>query len=99
MATEREQAEQLTRFLLERERYSNTSPLQQYVETEIKAMARKIAAEVVAENPGVADAVRRKASDVITRALAEDSFLNTTVTQAVAKALTDRALGKDDDDA
>jgi hypothetical protein len=97
MGGEKEAAEQLTKFLLDRPAYgSGKSPLQEYVETEIKAIAKKIAAEVVAENPSVAETIRGKTSHIIAKALADDSFLNSTVTQAVAKALTTRALGEDD---
>jgi flagellar biosynthesis/type III secretory pathway protein FliH len=93
-----EAAENLTRFLTQADGYNRKSPLVQRVEAEITAMATTIAREVVAENSDLADVIRRKTREALRSALNDDPFLNSTVTSAVAKALTSRALGRDDDE-
>lgn len=91
-----EQAENLTKFLVQADGYNRKSPLVQRVETEIMAMTTKIAAEIVAEHPTLAETIRTKTRDAINRALLDDSHLNRLVTEAVSKVITRRALDDDD---
>jgi len=86
---------QLTEFLVKADGYRGKSPLMQRVETEISAMARTIAAEVVAENPGLTDKIRERTRHVVAAALRDDAYLNGLITQAVAKVITERALQED----
>jgi hypothetical protein len=96
------QAESLAEFLTTPApgNYSfGKSPLVLYVETAIKAMAADIAAEVIAENTELAAVIRRKARAVVAQALLEDTYLNQTITNALATALVKVALdGQEDDD-
>jgi flagellar biosynthesis/type III secretory pathway protein FliH len=91
-----EAAESLTRFLTQPD-YRGKSPLMQRVEAEIAAMAKTIAQEVVAENPELAEMIRARTREAVGRALRDDPFLNSTVTSAVAKAITQRALDGEED--
>lgn len=55
-------------------------------------MAKTIAGEVIAENPELADVIRRKTREAVAQALKDDAYLNSAVTAAVAKVITGRAL-------
>jgi len=90
-----EQAEQLSKFLTHSDGYGRKSPLVQRVETGISAMTAEIANEVIAENPELRDVIRRKTREVINRALNDDTYLNSTITKAIAEALTRHALDQD----
>jgi hypothetical protein len=93
--------EMLTRFLVQPDKYGGynaKSPLASRVETEIKRMTEIIALEVVAENGGLADAIRAKAREVVAQALHDDTYLNSVITSALAKVLTEIALDRQNEE-
>lgn len=87
MSDEQQAAQELTKYLLNRERYGGKSPLEERVQVEISAMAREIAADIVAENPQLREVIGRRVRDVVAQVLRDDAWLGDTVVQAVAKAL------------
>lgn len=87
MRSEQEMAQELTRYLIDRDRYNGTSPLESMVKTEISAMARSIAKRVVEENPAIQTAIEERTRLVIGLALRDDAYLSTVVSGAVARAL------------
>lgn len=95
-----EEAESLAKFLTTVPQYgfNGKSPLVTIIETKIKAMATEIAEEVIAGNEELREIIRRKAKAVMAQALLEDSYLNTTITDALAKVLVKHALDQGDDD-
>lgn len=98
---EQEAARQLTEYLTTKTGYDRqNSPLEAMVKAEISTMARKIAAEVVAENPALAGRIREMTIRVVTMALAKDEYITEPVIKAVSEALAVRAreLGTDIDD-
>lgn len=87
---EQEAARQLTEYLTTKTGYDRqNSPIEAMIKAEISAMARKIAAEVVAENPGLADR-RTMTVAVVTKALTQDEYLTEPVIKAVSEALAVR---------
>jgi len=99
---ERQIAEELTKFLLlpGRGNYGipNVSPLQRYVETEIKAICEYVAKEVVDAHSGLREVIRERCQKAIRDALANDPHLNRLVSEAVAKQLTTVALESSEDE-
>lgn len=89
---EREMAQILTEFLTRKPAYSGSAPIEGFIQTEIQAIARKIAGEVVNKNPELRNVIRSRAEEVVRRALNEDSYLNNMITNTIAKVISDRAL-------
>lgn len=93
MPDKEDESARLTQFLTTPSRYGNgKSPIQERVEAAISVMASEIANEVVKENPGLKEAIKNRAKEVVFRALRDDSYLNSTITNAIAKVLTEHAL-------
>lgn len=64
------------------------SPLDQTLETMIVKMTREIAAEVIEATPELAAHVRAKVQQTVAMSLRDDTWLNSVVVDAVAKAIT-----------
>lgn len=78
--------------------YTNKTPLQERMETEITRMATEIAQEVIANSPQIREVLRGKVTAVIQRVLRDDTWLNSTVTDAVARAISKLALERQQDE-
>ena len=93
---ERQIATELTEFLLQPQGTgygsARTSPLKQYVESEIKQICVYVAKEVVEAHSGLREVIRERCQQAIRDALADDPYLNRLVTEAVARQLTKTAL-------
>ena len=84
----------LTEFLVAKDQYrGSSSHLEQRVQVEIKAMAQRIAADVVAENPELAGIIRTMAQQTVAAALRDDAWLSETVVTAVARAMQRHLTG------
>lgn len=84
-------ARQLTEYLVTKtSSYDRNSPIEAMVKAEISAMARKIAAEVVAENPQLPEKIRAMTARLIQAALSQDDYLTEPVVKAVSEALAVR---------
>jgi hypothetical protein len=94
---ETEATRALTAFLTQPDRYRGKSPVVERVEAGIARLTTEIAAEVIAENPELRAVIRSRVADVVTRALNDDAYLNSTVIKAVSEALTRHALGTEDE--
>ena len=86
-----EAAAELTRYLLTPDRYRGKSPLQEEVNVQIRAMTRAIAAQIVGENPELADRIAAMTRLLVVQALTEDDFLNEQVVRAVSQKLGELA--------
>lgn len=89
MATEAEATRQLTDYLVNKGGYSgrDDSPIEAMVKAQISALAREIAAQVVAENPGIKIRIETMTRDAVARTLADESWLNARMVKAVSEAL------------
>lgn len=90
--SEEQAARALTDFLTTKDRYQGTSPIERVVQRQISKMLYEMAAELVSATPGIGVALRQRVNLAVTRALQDDAWLTSQVTQAVAKVLTERAL-------
>lgn len=99
-AEEIKAARQLAEFLttVNPRGYTNKTPLQERMETEITRMATEIAQEVIANSPQIREVLRGKVMAVIQRVLRDDTWLNSTVTDAVARAISKLALERQQDE-
>lgn len=95
--TEREAAQELTAFLTKRDNYQRTSALETMVQGQISAMAREIAAAVVAENPGLKEAIRDLVQRVISESMRDDAYLQGVIVKAVSQALGQLIAERGDD--
>lgn len=87
---EQQAARQLTEYLTKDVGYGKPSPIMAMVQAEISVLARKIAAEVVAENPALAEQIRSLTARVVALALSKDEYITKPVIQAVSEALAVR---------
>ena len=83
------EVKQLTQYLMSKGGYSGRedSPIENMVKAQISALARDIAAQVVAENPGLKAKIEAMTRDAVARTLADESWLNTRMVKAVSEAL------------
>lgn len=98
MADERSKeqvAAELARFLTTRDRYGGTSPLDTEIAAQITVMTREIAREIIANTPELRGHIQGIVERLVYSALQTDSWLNATIVNAVAKALTDLALERE----
>jgi len=90
-------AESLTTFLTEQPYGSRKTVLVERVQKGITDLTDQIAAEVIAENPELAEVIRRKIQQAVKQALHDDAWLNSAVTSAVARVITKSALERGDE--
>lgn len=90
-------AESLTTFLTEQPYGSRKTVLVERVQKGITDLTDQIAGEVIAENPELAEVIRRKIHQAVKQALHDDAWLNSAVTSAVAKIITKTALERGDE--
>jgi hypothetical protein len=97
MTTEIGIAQEFVALITERSyAFDGLSPLTRRVQQLMQEMTSVIAAEVIEETPELAEVIRGKVRAAVRQALLDDTALNSIVTHAVAKALTDAALSSDD---
>lgn len=98
--TSRQVAYDLAKFLTTASGYGRDSktPLDEILQAQITAMTEQIAAEVIEATPELASEIRQLVQVTIRMALSRDSWLSRTVVNAVASALTDLALEREQDD-
>lgn len=86
---EAEHVRELTQYLINRGGYSgrDDSPIEGMVKAQISALAREIAAQVVAENPGIKVKIETMTREAVARVLVDESWLNTRMIKAVSEAL------------
>lgn len=90
------EVKQLTEYLLSKGGYNRRedSPIEGMVKAQISALAREIAAQVVAENPGIKVKVETMAREAVARVLSDHAWLNDKMVKAVSEAM----LRTNDDD-
>lgn len=84
-------AAELTRYLTERDRFGGKSPLEAIVATELQALTKVIAQQVIAEHADLNAHIGRMVRDVVAAAMRENTALQEYVVRAVAEALAVRA--------
>jgi hypothetical protein len=87
VSSESGMAEDLTRFLTDRDGYKRTSEIERYVQTRIRELAGDMADEVVQANPEIRAALDTMIRTAIRAALADNDQLQRIVAEKVAAAI------------
>lgn len=87
MATEKEAAQELTRFLTTKDGYRRLEPIEEYVQHRIRQLAGDLATEIVQGNPEIRAKLDEMIRGAIRTALSDEPTLHTIVAGKVAQAI------------